>query len=103
MAQAAAKGRHSWWRAAAPGTAAVLIGVGVARFAYTPMIPELVTQGVVTAPEAAYLGAANAAGYLLGALLGASVARIVGAPRAVRAALVATVLGLALCVPPLGY
>src|SRR3954454_12144332 len=103
MAQATEIGGHSWGRGAAPGAAAIVVGVGIARFAYTPMIPALVTQGVVTAPEAAYLGAANAAGYLVGALIGASLGRVVGAPRAIRGALVATVLGLAACILPLGY
>src|SRR5690349_6126675 len=94
MVRAAEIGGHSWWRAAAPGAAAIVVGAGIARFPYTPMIPALVTQGVLTAPEAAYLGAATAAGYLLGALIGASLGRVVGAPRAIRGALVATVLGL---------
>ena len=53
------------------GLCAVLVGIGLARFAYTPLIPALIAAQWFTAAEAAYLGAANLAGYLAGALLGA--------------------------------
>jgi len=51
------------------GLCAVLVGIGLARFAYTPLIPALIDAGWFTAAQAAYLGAANLAGYLAGALL----------------------------------
>jgi predicted MFS family arabinose efflux permease len=47
---------------------ASLIGIGLARFAYTPLIPAIVDAGWFSASQAAYLGAANLAGYLAGAL-----------------------------------
>ena len=50
------------------GLCAVLVGIGLARFAYTPLIPALIDAQWFTAAEAAYLGAANLAGYLAGAL-----------------------------------
>lgn len=47
----------------------MMVTVGIARFAYTPMIPEM-TQGVgLTESVAGYLASANYAGYLIGALL----------------------------------
>ncbi|MBS0234987.1 MAG: YbfB/YjiJ family MFS transporter [Proteobacteria bacterium] len=47
-----------------------LIGVGLARFAYTPLLPAIINAHWFAPSEAAYLGAANLAGYLAGALLG---------------------------------
>jgi len=56
------------WRATFSGLCASLVGIGLARFAYTPLIPVLVTQQWFAPSQAAYLGAANLAGYLVGAL-----------------------------------
>ncbi len=50
------------------GSMAALAGVGLARLAYTPLIPVLIQQGWFDATAAVYLGAANLLGYLLGAL-----------------------------------
>ena len=50
------------------GSMAALAGVGLARLAYTPLIPVLIQQGWFDATAAIYLGAANLLGYLLGAL-----------------------------------
>jgi predicted MFS family arabinose efflux permease len=49
---------------------ASLVGIGLARFAYTPLLPAVVDAHWFQASAAAYLGAANLAGYLAGALLG---------------------------------
>lgn len=49
--------------------AAVIITVGIARFAYTPMIPEMMTAGVLSQSLAGLLATANYAGYLSGAFL----------------------------------
>jgi predicted MFS family arabinose efflux permease len=58
------------WQAVGAALGASLVGIGLARFAYTPLVPALVTAHWFTPSEAAYLGAANLAGYLLGALAG---------------------------------
>lgn len=49
--------------------AAVIITVGIARFAYTPMIPEMMGAGVLSQSLAGLLATANYAGYLSGAFL----------------------------------
>jgi len=67
LAPAAATGNAAW-RATLAGLAATLVGVGLARFAYTPLVPALIEGGWFIASEAAYLGAANFLGYLAGAL-----------------------------------
>jgi hypothetical protein len=36
------------WRSAWPGLCATLTGVGLGRFAYTPLIPFLVAAGIVS-------------------------------------------------------
>ena len=57
------------WRGPLAGLCASLVGIGLARFAYTPLIPVLIAAGWFQASEVVYLGAANLAGYLGGALL----------------------------------
>ena len=60
------------------GAIALAVAMGVGRFAYTPLIPPLVTQHWFSPSQAAYLGAANLAGYLAGALGSAVAARRIG-------------------------
>ncbi|MDF2182863.1 YbfB/YjiJ family MFS transporter [Neptuniibacter sp. CAU 1671] len=50
------------------GITTTLAGIGVARFAYTPLLPELIQAGWFGDSQAVYLGAANLLGYLIGAL-----------------------------------
>ncbi|WP_163144359.1 YbfB/YjiJ family MFS transporter, partial [Arhodomonas sp. KWT] len=50
------------------GAAATFAGIGLARFAYTPLIPAMVEAGWFSAAQSAYLGAANLLGYLVGAI-----------------------------------
>src|SRR5260370_4682427 len=76
---AAANHRHEGgpvWLSAAAGLCASLVGLGLARFAYTPLIPALIVAKWFSAADVVYLGPANLAGYLPGAI----VAREVGAP-----------------------
>ncbi|GAA0786572.1 YbfB/YjiJ family MFS transporter [Marinobacterium sediminicola] len=49
--------------------AAVVITVGIARFAYTPMLPEMMSGAGLNNALAGMLATANYAGYLSGALL----------------------------------
>jgi predicted MFS family arabinose efflux permease len=73
------------WRATLSGLCASLIGIGLARFAYTPLIPALIAEGWFAPAEAAYLGAANLAGYLAGALLARRIAGRCGTVATLRA------------------
>lgn len=56
------------WRSLTVGFAATFVGIGLERFAYTPLIPPLVAADWFNSSQAAYLGAANLLGYLFGAL-----------------------------------
>ena len=62
-------------RAIFAGLCASLVGIGLARFAYTPLIPPLIEAHWFAAKDVIYLGAANLVGYLIGALLGRPMAR----------------------------
>ena len=61
------------WRAAFAASSAGLICIGMARLAYTPMIPALIEQHWFSASAIYYFGAANLAGYLVGAVTARSV------------------------------
>ena len=43
--------------------------MGIGRFAFTPLLPMMLADGVVDLPGASYLASANYLGYLVGALL----------------------------------
>lgn len=57
------------WRGTVAGASASLVGIGLARFAYTPLLPAIIGAHWFEASTAAYLGAANLGGYLAGALV----------------------------------
>jgi len=92
-----------WWTLAWPGICATVAGVGFACFSYTAIIPFLVSTGQVTGPQAAYLGAANLAGYFAGALVAHRLALRTGSTVGIRASFVLTVLGLGLSAIPGGF
>jgi predicted MFS family arabinose efflux permease len=58
-----------WLRYALGAQAGLLVGMGLGRFGYSPMIPALIQAGALTEAEAGYVGALNLGGYMLGALL----------------------------------
>ena len=91
------------WRATAAGLCAALVGIGLARFAYTPLLPALITEGWFPSSQAAYLGAANLAGYLAGALLARPLApRLV--PRTIlRAMMLLVGVAFLACAVPLSF
>jgi predicted MFS family arabinose efflux permease len=80
-----------------------ILGLGLARFAYTPMIPALVGAHWFTGPEARYLGAANLGGYLIGALAAAGLARRLGVRLALRLAMLAATASLYACMARQGF
>jgi predicted MFS family arabinose efflux permease len=88
------------WRYAWPGLLATLTAVGLARFAYTSIMPFMIADGAVTPAGGAYRGAANFAGYLVGAGLAARLAHRFGMSRAIHAAFVLTALALAASMAP---
>ena len=79
------------------GPCATFLGVGVARFAYAPLVPAMVGAGWLSAGAAGVLGAVNFGGYLCGALLAPALARRFGAVRTLRLIMLLTALALAPC------
>ena len=70
--------------AALAGLSASLVGIGLARFAYTPLIPALIAAHWFAPASVVYLGAANLAGYLAGALAARPLAAWKPAPGVLR-------------------
>lgn len=91
------------WRATLSGLCASLVGIGLARFAYTPLLPAIIGVGWFDAASAAYLGAANLVGYLAGALLAGPVVARVQARAVLRGAMLAASLSVFACAWPAGF
>lgn len=97
------------WAIAIAGAVALAVAMGIGRFAFTPLLPMMLADGVIDLPAASWLASANYLGYLAGALLCTFQpwiwARVRGlppvdGPRVVRGGLVATgVLTLAMALP----
>jgi len=56
-------------RIALAGLAALAVAMGIGRFAFTPILPMMLHDGVVDLPRASWLASTNYIGYLVGALL----------------------------------
>lgn len=84
-------------RAMLAGFCAALVGVGIARFGYTPLIPLLISEHWFDAGQAAYLGAFNLLGYLAGALVADMCARRFSLPLVLRVSMIASAVGMLAC------
>lgn len=51
------------------GAIALAVAMGIGRFAFTPLLPMMLHDGVIDLPAASWLASANYLGYLAGALL----------------------------------
>jgi len=87
--------------AAFAGLSASLVAIGLARFAYTPLIPSLIQAHWFSAADTVTLGAANFAGYLAGALLGRPLAARLSNRHALRWLMVAVTAAFFACAFPL--
>ena len=63
------RGEVSPWAIALAGAATLATAMGIGRFAFTPLLPMMLADGVVDLPGASWLASANYLGYLVGALL----------------------------------
>ena len=84
-------------RTALAGAAATAAGNGLARFAYVPLFPAMVTAGWVDGGQAGALGAAALLGYLGGILAARAAALRLGVRRTLDAGMGLVVLSLLAC------
>lgn len=83
------------------GIAALMLAMGIGRFVYTPILPDMLNEGQLSIAQAGWIAAANFVGYLAGALIAA----LVVAPRQrllwLRLAIIVSVLTtLAMAISP---
>jgi MFS family permease len=57
------------WTIALAGMVSLGVAMGIGRFAFTPLLPMMLNDGVMDLPAASWLASANYIGYLVGALL----------------------------------
>ena len=57
------------WAVALAGAVALAVAMGIGRFAFTPLLPMMLHDGVIDLHGASWLASANYLGYLAGALL----------------------------------
>ena len=74
------------------GIFSLMLALGVARFAYTPLLPLMQAQAGLGLAEGGWLAAINYAGYLTGALTAASISDLVLKDRLFRIGMVVAVL-----------
>lgn len=60
------------------GASGTFSGLGLARFAYVPLFPAMVSAGWVSGGQAGLLGALNLAGYVVGVVGGRRIGRALG-------------------------
>lgn len=89
------------WHAMIAGLSGSLVAIGLARFAYTPLIPPLIEAHWFSASDTVTLGAANLAGYLAGALLGRPIAAAFGNRQALRLLMLIATIAFFACAWPL--
>jgi predicted MFS family arabinose efflux permease len=92
-----------WLRLAIGGGATLLVGMGIGRFSYTPLIPALILDGALSAAEAGYVGAFNLGGYLVGALAVPALRRRYRTLPVLKAALLISLLCLVASIFPFGF
>lgn len=102
-ASAATLDRMLVWRYIFAGLCASLDSIGLARFAFTPLLPELIQAHWFTPATAVYLGAANLAGYLCGALLGRHIAARMANEDVLRLMMMLITAAFAACAFPLSF
>ena len=91
------------WRGTIAGASASLVGIGLARFAYTPLLPAIISAHWFPASTAAYLGAANLGGYLAGALAARLLVKWASAATVLRAMMLLATIAFAACAFPVSF
>ena len=88
---------RAWLPLALAAMCSSLVGLGIGRFAYVPLLPLMIDSGWTTSAGAAQIAAANLVGYLLGGATAHRLALWQGAGVVIRAAMLAVLLSLLAC------
>jgi predicted MFS family arabinose efflux permease len=91
-----------WWQAAVGAAGGMFVGMGLGRFSYTALVPALIESGQLSATQAGYVGGANMAAFLVGAVLSVALRRRFGIRRLLRITIWFAVMGLAASALPWG-
>lgn len=91
------------WRYIFAGLCASLVSIGLARFGFTPLIPELIKAHWFSTAGVIYLGPANLAGYVCGALLGRPLAGRLRNEHTLRLMMVFITAAFVACAFPLSF
>ena len=83
-------------RVLSAGICSLILALGIARFAYTPLLPLMQQQAGLGVAEAGWLAAINYAGYLSGALTASLISDLVLKDRLYRIGMILAVLSTAM-------
>ncbi|CAN7755780.1 YbfB/YjiJ family MFS transporter [Cupriavidus necator] len=89
------------WQSIVAGFSASLVSIGLARFAYAPLVPPLIEAHWFSSSNVVFLGAANLAGYLVGALIGHPLARRSSSVATLRGMMALVTVAFVACAWPL--
>ena len=92
-----------WLRYSIGAHAGLLLGMGLGRFSYTPIIPMLIQSNYLTPGETGYIGAINLSGYIFGALLLPKLRNWSSEPKLIRTCFIVGLLALFASIAPLGF
>ncbi|MCH2181764.1 MAG: YbfB/YjiJ family MFS transporter [Mariniblastus sp.] len=81
----------------------MLVGIGLVRYSYSPLLPSMLDHHWIDAGQAGYLGTVNFIGNLVGALVCAPLARRFGAVRICRIALLLGLVSVSASAWDLGF
>lgn len=85
------------------GFAALLVGIGLGRFAYPPLIPALVNQHWFSAAQADYLASTAMAGYVVGAFFAGHRLWKPGPSVTIRTSMIVASASFVTCAAPLSF
>ena len=92
-----------WLRYSIGAQVGLLIGMGLGRFSYTPMVPVLIEVGYLSESEAGYIGALNLGGYVIGAIFTPWLSRHFHEARLIKCSLFLAIICLIGSIFPFGF
>ncbi|ANI89175.1 hypothetical protein A9P82_07650 [Arachidicoccus ginsenosidimutans] len=95
--------KRNYFVTAFTGLSALLIGIGLGRFGYPPLIPALINHKWFTVAQADYLGAANLTGYIFGSVVATLLNRYIPSVTLIKSMLIITLITFLGCAYPLPF